>query len=295
MASPALGGLKILESVQQNLDAKDRTITGLSQQLKDELTQRAAEVKALNDQIAGLNAFAEDAFRSALATATCFQGMQRWQADPTTSREQLGVWIDSGGHTAQSNPGTNPTPHGNFFWKPGDDQAPARFDFLPGGPFDNVFVYERFPMPATLPTFFVDKRTVSLSAADRAHINCLEWQQEITKDGKRYNMGWQMNFTSKVVRIFDYNQQTWRTAQVPFIDPGTDQFELMTEHRLDVDKTTHIAISVNGRRSEVNVSQPATSVAGAADKYTVSLFQLDSDSHGDAVGVNLHKAESRYL
>lgn len=274
-----------LTSVQSTLDAQISRIADL-------LTQASQ----LNTLISSLNTRLADTKRVTMAGMTCYTGMQRWEANTTSNKEQIGVWIDSGGHTAQSNPGINTTPHGTFTWTPGDETKAARIDFKPAAGWDNIFIYERFPLPTSLPSVVIDKRTFSLSPTDRAAVNCIEWQQEFIWKGKVYNLGWQWNFGSKAIRYFDFTAQTWKSTGIPFTDLGAVPTEVVTEHLLDETngKTTHLAISIGGIRFPVNITQSATPIS-AADKYTVSIFQLDSNSKGTPFGLNIHKAESRYL
>lgn len=269
------------------------------QVLSDQHAADVKQIQTLTAQVA--SAPSPDAALLDVVTSrrkmTVFAGLHKLPAKTTDAGEVPGVWIDSGGHTAQSNPGTSTTPHGVFTWTPGTDSTPARIVFDPAAGWDDIFIYEKFPLPIALPRFVSDVRAFSLSPADRAAVNCIEWQQEYTWKGKVYNLGWQWNFSSKLFRYFNFNTKVWVPCpNVPFLDLGATPVTVMTEHVLDEAKgtTTHVALNVNGVRYPMNVTQPATPTANG-NKYTISLLQMDANSKGTPFGVNIHNAEARYL
>lgn len=275
-------------ATMQALSDQHTTDTTTIQTLTSSHTADQAEIQLLQGQLAV-------APLTALSGVTAYTQLHKWPAKTTDNLEQLGLWIDSGGHTAQSNPTTNTTPHGVFKWTPGTDTVPARIDFAPGAGWDDIFIYERFQLPSSLPTFVIDKRTFSLNAADRAVINCVEWQQEFTWNGKVYNCGWQWNFSSKLFRYFDFTNKVWKPTGIPFVDLGATPVNIMTKHRLDAAQgtTTHLSLEINGKEFPLNVTQNATPTVHP-NKYTVSLLQLDADGKGDPFGVNIHDAQALY-
>lgn len=292
------GQVSTLQTQESSLQGQ---VTNQTAQIaKDATDLQAAQAQAatLGTQLSQLQTQLTAASLSAVRSMTANTGMHMWPAKTTDNKEALGVWIDSGGHTAQSNPGTSTIPHGTFTWTQGTATTPARLNFTPGGGWDDIYIYERFPLPAALPTFVSDRRTFSLTAADRAVINCIEWQQQFTSKGKTYNCAWQWNFGAKMFRYFDYGSKTWKQVPgVPWIDLGATPITVITEHQLDAVHATeeHLAISINGTRYAVGIIQPATDTPTSADKYTVSLCQLDSDGKGDPFGINIHDAAAFYL
>lgn len=279
-----------------NLTAQVQTLQAANTKLTQEVAALQAQLAAATPATATVNSAIMDVLTQR-RPMTVLAGLHKLPANTTTSKEQTGVWIDSGGHTAQSNPSTSTIPHGTFDWTQGTDTTPARIFFKAAAPWDDIFEYEHFNLPATLPTYVVDIRTFSMTAADRAAANAVEFQQEFAWGGKIYNLAWQWNFGQKVFRYFDYNIKAWKVSPVPFVDLGATPVNLMAEFILDekAGTTTHLAFSVNGARTPLNITQAATPRAGVANKYTISINQLDSDSHGDPFGVNIHNCEARYI
>jgi hypothetical protein len=277
-----------LTQAQTDRDASQAQVVAVSSQLDAAKTQIATD--AINLKFAVVDAMIG-------RKMTVLAGLHLLPADPTTNKEQANVWIDSGGHTAQSNPGTNTTPHGTFTYTAGTPTAPARPFFTPGAPWDNLFLYEKFPFPALFPNYLVQFRTFSMTAADRAAVNCIEWQDEIIWNGNVYNMGWQWNFSSKLIRYFDFTAGDWKPTKAPFVDLGASPVPIVTEMLLDdVNKTTtHGAITIGGVRTVLNLSQAATPRVGATNKYTISFCQMDSNGKGTPFGVNIHNCETRYM
>lgn len=291
----ATAQIQTLQSANAGLSNQILTLQTANTQLTQQVAALQAQLNTVSNK-AAVDAAMIDVVTGRRAM-TVLAGLHKLPADTTTNKEQLGVWIDSGGHTAQSNPGTNTTPHGTFTWTPGTDTTPARIVFTPAAGWDNIFEYERFALPADLPTYVVDIRTFSMSVADRTVANAVEFQQQFTWNQKTYNLAWQWNLGTKLFRYFDHAHQTWKPSVVPFVDLGTAPVTLMAEYILDKNAgtATHLAFSVNGVRTILNVTQAATATAGAANKYTISINQLDSDSKGDPFGLNIHNCEARYL
>jgi hypothetical protein len=288
------------------IDTVESSNVDLSSQLNIERTHNAdlttlvnsliTEVADKDLSIATLSNQLNQAPLHALSNITAYTQLHKWPAKTTDNKEVLGVWIDSGGHTAQTAPSTNTTPHGTFTWTSGTDISPTRLNFIPGAGWDNIFIYERFPLPQALPGIVIDRRTFSFNPTDRPLANAVEWQQEFKWNGFVFNCGWQWNFSSKLFRIFDYNAKSWKATSVPFTDLGSTPINVMTKHILDGTKntTTHVSITINGTEYPVNVTQPATPTT-IGNKYTVSLLQLDSNKNGDLFGINIHDAAALYL
>lgn len=283
----------------QTLSDQHKADSATIQQLNNQITVNqdvaTAQIKTLNGTVISLNAQLVAAPFATLATATAYSGMHMWPAKTTDAKEVLGLWIDSGGHTAQSNPSTSTTPHGTFTWTPGTFTTPARIVFNPAAGWDDIYIYERFPLPAALPTIMIDRRTFSLTPADRAVINCIEWQQELTWNGKTYNLGWQWNFGKKVFNYFDYTTKNWIPApNVPFVDLGATPIPVSTTHFLNEANgtITHHSIVINGVEHVIDVTVPATPTTSTTNKYTVSMLQMDSDGKGDTFGVNIHDVQA---
>jgi hypothetical protein len=280
-------------SLDTTLTQNQATIDSLNGQLQactDQALLDKAAIKSLNGKLVA-------AAWNTLRGITSIGNLHMLPAKTTDAGEVPGVWIDSGGHTGQSSPTTNKTPHGTFVWTPGTFTAPARIFFTPGAGWDNVFIYERFGY--VLPTIVRQRRIFSMLPADMPVENCVEWQDEwISKSlACKFNLGWQWNRSSKLFRYFDQNAQTWRPSPVPYIELGATPIEVIGEFILDpVNKTTtHLALSVAGVRTLVNVTQPATPAPGANDKFTISILQLDSLGLGKPFGCNIHQCETLYL
>jgi hypothetical protein len=272
-----------LETLTQQYDAAQKLI----EQLK---TADALQVQTLMQQLAA-------APWNALRGVTAIGNLHMLPAKTTDNIEVPGLWIDSGGHTAQSTPAANKTPHGTFAWTQGTFTTPGRIFFTPGAGWDNAFIYEHFNY--FLPTLVRQRRIFSMLAGDMVLENCVEWQDEwISKLlACKFNCGWQWNRSAKIFRLFDQNAQTWRTAPVPYVELGTSQIEVIGEFILDpvAKTTTHLALTVAGVRTPVNVIQAATPAPGAADKFTISLLQLDSLGLGKPFGCNIHQCETLYI
>jgi hypothetical protein len=295
------------QAIIENATELDGTLTQNSQLISDQ----AAQIQKLGDQLAAVTSDDQSvgaqllAAQEKLAAAswntlrgiTSIGNLHMLPAKTTDNIEVPGVWIDSGGHTGQSNPGTNKTPHGTFQYTPGTFTSPARIFFTPGGGFDNAFIYEHFGY--ALPTLVRQRRIFSMLPTDAAQENCVEWQDEwISKSlACKFNLGWQWNRSAKIFRYFDQIAQTWRTSPVPYVELGTSPIEVIGEFILDpiAKTTTHVALTVAGKRTPVNVTQAATPAPGANDKYTISLIQMDSLGFGKPFGCNIHQCETLYL
>jgi hypothetical protein len=285
----------LLDQEDQNildLNSKIQTLTS-QKQADDDLiaslkTADAAQVLALQQQLAA-------APLAAMRNMMVLSGLHKLPFKTTDAIEVPNTWIDSGGHTAQSNPSTSKIPHGTFNGTPGTDTAPARVNFNPGAGWDDLYLYQKKDMPPQLPKYVIDIRAFSMLPADRAVVNCNEFQQQFSWKGKTYNCAWQVNYPAKLFRYFDHNAQQWRPSEVPFVDIGQAPVILMSEFILDpvAGTTTHVALSINGVRTEVGVTQPATPTPNAADKYTISLCQLDALGKGLPFGLNIHNREAR--
>lgn len=276
----------------------------LAQQLKT-LTKNYDDAQALIEQLKNTDAGTILNLQQRLANApmdalrgmTSIGNLHMLPAKTTDNAEVPGVWIDSGGHTGQSNPGTNKTPHGTFQYTQGTFTTPARIFFTPGGGFDNAFIYEHFAY--FLPTLVRQRRIFSMQPTDAAQENCVEWQDEwISKLlACKFNLGWQWNHSARIFRYFDQIAQTWRTSPVPYVELGTTPIEVIGEFILDpiAKTTTHVALTVAGKRTPVNVTQSATPAPGVNDKFTISIIQLDSLGFGKPFGCNIHQCETLYL
>lgn len=292
-----------LTAVSPLLDQEDQNVLDLNSQIQTLTTQKQAD----DDLIASLktaDALQVQALLRQLAAAplaamrnvVVLSGLHKLPFKTTDAIEVPNVWIDSGGHTAQSNPSTSKIPHGTFTGTPGTDKAPARANFNPGAGWDDLYLYKRNDTPPQLPKYVIDIRAFSMLPTDRTAVNCNEFQQQFTSNGKTYNCAWQVNYPAKLFRYFDHNAQQWRPSEVSFVDIGSTPVILMSEFILDpvAGTTTHVALSVNGARTEVGITQNATPAPGADDKYTISLCQLDALGKGLPFGLNIHNCEARY-
>lgn len=289
-----------VDAAEQTIEGQDSQIASLTQQngvLSEKLTLLTADDQSLAAQLLKTQQQLATAAWDMLRGATSIGNLHMLPAKTTDNIEVPGVWIDSGGHTGQSNPGTNKTPHGTFAWTQGTFTNPGRIFFTPGGGWDNAFIYEHFAY--SLPTLVRQRRIFSMLPTDAVQENCVEWQDELISKalGCKFNLGWQWNRSAKIFRYFDQNAQTWRTSPVPYVELGATPIEVIGEFILDpVNRTTtHIALTVAGKRTAVNVTQPATPAPGANDKYTISLIQLDSLGLGKPFGCNIHQCETLYL
>lgn len=284
------------------------SVVGQNATLTEQVETLTAQYQAAQEMIAALkntDAGTILALQQQLAAApwnalrgiTSISNLHMLPGKTADNIEVPGVWIDSGGHTAQSTPASNKTPHGTFTWNQGSFTTPGRIFFTPGAGWDNLFIYEHFNY--FLPTLIRQRRIFSMLATDEVQENCVEWQDEwISKLlACKFNLGWQWNRSSKVFRYFDQNAQTWRTSPVPYVELGASPIEVIGEFILDpvAKTTTHLALTVGGVRTPVNITQQATPAPGAADKYTISLLQLDSLGLGKPFGCNVHQCETLYL
>jgi len=207
-------------------------------------------------------------------------------------QELIGSWGDAGGTLANTNPGASNKPHGTAKWTP--SPSGTRLDFKPAASWDNVYMYTKLPFPAVVPTHLVDIRRVQMTASDLAGAQCLESDFQITVNGKVHNMGWQLNFAERLVRYFDYNHKKWIPVATPIPLPDmTKPVDFVAEFKIDDASTTHVALSLNGVRYVIGVSQPAT-VSNGGNKFTTAV-QLDSMKSAVPLGVTVLDLQARYL
>lgn len=232
---------------------------------------------------------------------TVLSGLHNMPRSPLVSgskvgrdQELIGSWGDAGGTLANSNPGTSTIPHGKATWTP--SATGTRLDFKPAAPWDNLYLYTKLPFPAIVPTHLVDIRRIQMTAADLAGAQCLESDFQITVNGILHNMGIQINFNAKAVRYFTYvsggNGHWTAIPGIPLPDV-TQPLDFLAEFKIDAATTTHVALSLNGVRYPIGITQPATHTNGG-NKFTTAV-QLDSTGKGSPVGVTVLDLQARYL
>jgi hypothetical protein len=155
---------------------------------------------------------------------------------------------------------------------------------------DNFYFYMPLPMPAVLPWMVVDDRAHKI--ADLTNWQGLEWQEQITLNGKIYNMAYQFSLSSGV-RIYDKTHEQWIATpnQIPLPD-FTKGVKTRCLFALGTSGVTHVSITINGVPYPVGVTQAATPTKNA-NKFTIAE-QVDPKP-GGACALSVGNVELRYL
>lgn len=202
----------------------------------------------------------------------------------TVATETTYQWTQPG--NAGNTGGTSTTPHGTFTWTPGD---PAVIAISPAGAYDNYFWYMRLPLPSALPTHLSQSLNITMTAADRAVSQAVEFQLELTWQGETHNMALQACFkgcgTSGAWRYFDFNNKVWIALPAIPLPDFTVGAAITSGFSLTSSTTTHDYLVVNGVKYAIAVTQPSTATTHA-NKYTVA-YQMDTDSAGDSYSTSL--------
>lgn len=187
-----------------------------------------------------------------------------------TAKETIWRWTQPGNvgnDPSKIGPG-NPT--ATHTWTPGDVATlTAKGSAIAQA---NIYFYMSLPMLAVMPKRVVDHRIHQI--VDLSTWRAPEWQWQETRGGMIRNGALQFNLLTKKLRYFVYND-TWHDflTQPPFPD-FTKPVETWTEFALDAGGITHVAVTINGSRYALGVTNPAVAKAGAADKLTVAT-QID--------------------
>lgn len=214
-----------------------------------------------------------------------YSNLQQLMADPG-NKENLFRW------TQPSNAGNTGGPsgkkHGTFTWVPG--QGLGVWPIAEQE--DNFYLYMLLPPPVTAPTLFNDFRTHQIQ--NLAGWQALEFEQQLTWFGRIHNMAWQFAIVEKAVRYFDYQHSKWIATTIPLPDL-TKPVTTIAEFAVDTvaGTTTHIALTVNGVRYPVGITQTAAPTTGA-NKLTIAE-QIDPQQAGKACSLLIGNIELRYI
>lgn len=271
----------------QSVNQENNTLTQENLQLKDQLSAAQILHEASLDDIA--------AGRWPLIEHT---DLHLEQLIPGT-KEVLFKWLQPGnvGNTG----GGSALPHGTSIWATALGSAtvitvkPVAIDSKQS---DDFYYYMLLPFPASTPRRFIWKASnySCRTAADWANCQALEFQNEIIIAGHVHNMGWQFNPHEKAMKYFNFVAQQWQAfGGIPLPDMG-QPCSVLAEFSIDRDAhtTTHEAITLNGTRYLVNVTQPCGGKPATVSKFTTSV-QLDCKPNAPSYSALLDGFDVRAL
>lgn len=186
---------------------------------------------------------------------------------PESGQEGLSSWFQPG--NSGNSGGASPKPHGTSVWTPGN---PTTVTVKPAGPYDNFYFVKDLPIVLP-PSRLVSVRQHSI--VNLSGWQALEFEQELHWGGCVYNMAWQFDLANKLVRYFDYTDSVWLQTRIAL--PPLNGLLTVAEFAVDpvAQTTTHVALTINGVRYLVNVTQKATPKTGLGTKLTIAE-QMDS-------------------
>ncbi len=240
------------------------------------------------EQPAYAQAFAKDAFMSG-SLGKVYPGLQR-AAMALNNKEIRNLWgqPNNVGNTG----GPSARAHGTFTWTPGETGIFTCQAAMPN--IEDNFYY-MMPLdvnPDREPNWFVDSRLFRI--VDLSGWQALEWQfQRTGADLITHNCAYQLSIPSKQVRYFKYtNPQAWiPIPSIPFPDL-TLPLSIQGEFRTGKDITTHVSLTLNGKKYDVGVTQPANDERRNLPKLTIA-FQVDPNKLGKVCSLQVGDTELR--
>lgn len=193
------------------------------------------------------------------------------------TKETVGHWHFGG--NVGNNPGEIGAGHPTvtYTFTPGDTAVLTAKGSLLGQA--NLYYYMplAMPVPTSLPRRIVDVRTFQIVYLKPWR--ALEWQSQIIRAGKIHNCAIQLEVLNKTVNYFIYGD-TWHPfPQQPAFPDLTKPVQIYTEFALDEKSTTHVAITINGVRYPLGVTNPVFNKT-AGDKATCAI-QIDPFKDGN--------------
>jgi hypothetical protein len=110
-------------------------------------------------------------------------------------------------------------------------------------------------------------------------------------DSYMYRFAWQMNFGSKLWRVYDPYLHMWVSTKIPLTGIKFGSWNtIVVEGAPNISSRTtkNLAVTVNGVRYTTTTTTHAKKES-SNKPYFVNAFQLDSDKNGDAYAVYVDK------
>lgn len=191
------------------------------------------------------------------------------------TKETIGRWHYNG--NVGNDPGNigsgNPT--ATYTWTPGDTAILTAKGSLLGQA--NVYFYMPLELTLALPRRIVDHRIHQIADPRPWRAPEFQWQQ--IRNGALHNGAIQFNLLTKKLRYFVYGGTWLEFANQPPFPDFSKPVETYTEYALDAKSTTHVAITINGSRYELGVTNQ-TFAKAVADKFTIAV-QIDPLKDGN--------------
>ncbi len=103
----------------------------------------------------------------------------------------------------------------------------------------------------------------------------IEFECQQTVNGYTYNFAWQADYGRNQWRTFDYTNKRWVATSVPMQRfSGNKWHRIIAEYHIDGHNAVHDALTVDGKRTVVNISRPGTPTSQTWGSFT-NAFQLD--------------------
>jgi hypothetical protein len=116
----------------------------------------------------------------------------------------------------------------------------------------------------------------------------IEFECQQAANGYIYNFAWQANYGAKIWRTFDYTAKKWVPTTMPFPGFTPGWHHIIAEYHAEGSNTVHDALTIDGVRTAVNVTRPAT-YTGHSSEYLTNAFQLDLNSAPSPFSVYVDK------
>ena len=179
---------------------------------------------------------------------------------------------------------------------PAMDSNSTSAQFSIGGnyPYANAYWFLRNTAPTTGLKSLVYDFYIYVPQTYASAPQAIEFECQHTVNGYAHNFAWQADYARKQWRIFDYINHLWIATPVPFASftPGTWHHVVAEYHENGTD-TIHDALSIDGVRTVVNITQPGKYTGQTWASFT-NAFQLDLNGTPTAFSVYVDKMKVTY-
>lgn len=156
----------------------------------------------------------------------------------------------------------------------------ASFSINPSGPYANSYWYKELGVDPSKSKFTYELSFMFPSTQDALNAQAIEFEIQQVSTGLVFNMGWQFDFSSSMVRVFDFESTSWVSTGLVCPRWVSGQWmNLLVEMHRETGRVCFDAITINAIKHVLNISRP---VATKSIKDMINCaIQLDSNANGD--------------
>lgn len=163
----------------------------------------------------------------------------------------------------------------------------------PAGKFSNAYWYNKWNgAPSKVPQLIRYSFSLYIPSNYSSAMHAIEFATGMRwKDAYMYRFAWQMNFGSKMWRVYDPYLKKWVETGIALQGVKFGSWNtIMVEGAPNTSSRTtkNLAVTINGVRYTTKTVTHARKES-SSKPYFVNAFQLDSDKQGDAYGVFVDK------